>query len=219
MHVAQTEERAAFQLERMILFSDAVFAIAITLLIIEIKVPELHGPEANELALLYAIRNLIPKFLGFLISFILVGMYWTVHHRMFGYVAGITPKLMRLNLLFLFTIVLMPFSTGLFGEYSRPSAIHLKTPFVIYVLNVSFTGIATFFLWAYIGNPSNGVADPSLDATTVRRAKTRALLIPTIFSLAIPVAFLNPYLARYVPVLLPVALRVVNRRARVPLRS
>src|SRR5215204_1150393 len=116
------ELRKEFQLERMVLFSDAVFAIAITLLVIEIKIPEKAELEEgiSNHSLLLALVHLIPKFLGFIISFMLIGIYWTVHHRMFGYVTSYTPKLLRLNLLFLFFIALMPFSTGFYSEYAGP---------------------------------------------------------------------------------------------------
>ena len=75
MSSGKQDPRRAFQLERVILFSDAVFAIAITLLVIEIKVPSVRDGIANETDLLWAIAHLAPKFLGFLISFMLVGMY------------------------------------------------------------------------------------------------------------------------------------------------
>src|SRR5215217_7060989 len=97
-----SELKKEFQLERLILFSDAVFAIAITLLVIEIKVPELHGEEATEKALLHRVALLIPKFLGFIVSFVLIGIYWAVHHRLFGFVTNYSRKLIVLNLFFLF---------------------------------------------------------------------------------------------------------------------
>jgi len=205
-------ERLQFQLDRMILFSDAVFAIAITLLIIEIKIPELHGNEMTERAILYAVWLLVPKFMGFFISFFLIGLYWTIHHRMFGYVVSLTPKLMGLNLIFLLSIVLMPFSTGVFGAFSTPRAMHLKTPLIIYVLNICFVGMVNFCLWKMIGNPANGVGSPDLNDATVRMAKIRSAIVPTVFALAIPTAFLNPYLARYVPLLIPVAMKIAHRR-------
>jgi uncharacterized membrane protein len=205
-------ERLKFQLDRMILFSDAVFAIAITLLIIEIKIPELHGDEMTEGAILHAVFLLIPKFMGFFISFFLIGMYWTVHHRMFGYVVNLTPRLMWLNLIFLLSIVLMPFSTGIFGAFSTPRSMHLKTPLIIYVLNICFVGVVNFCLWRMIGNPQNGVCAPDVDATEVRLAKIRSAIVPSVFALAIPTAFLNPYLARYVPLLIPLAMKIALRR-------
>jgi uncharacterized membrane protein len=199
----------------MILFSDAVFAIAITLLIIEIKVPALHGPGVDDSALLRELRTLVPKFLGFAVSFVIIGMYWTRHHFIFGYVADYTPKLLWLNLGLLFSIVLMPFSTGIFGEYSTPSAIHLKTPLVVYVLNIALVGLMNFLLWSYVGNPANAVSDGRLDQQTVRAAKYRAAAISLVFLLTVPVAFLNAYAARYVPILIPLALKIVRRRMAV----
>ena len=106
-----SEIKKEFQLERLILFSDAVFAIAITLLVIEIKIPEIHENVSDQ-ALLNSLGHLIPKFIGFIISFLLIGLYWTVHHRMFGFVVNYTPRLLWLNLFFLFfstRAIVLPF--------------------------------------------------------------------------------------------------------------
>jgi TMEM175 potassium channel family protein len=190
------ELRKEFQLERMILFSDAVFAIAITLLVIEIKVPELHGHEATEKALLHEVGKLVPKFLGFLVSFVLISVYWVIHHRLFGFVTNYSRRLIVLNLFFLFTIVLMPFSTGIYGEYSSPSRIYLITPFAIYVTNICLTGIANFLLWRYVGNPDHKVA-AGFPENFIRNAKLRSLVVPGVFFLSLFVDFWNPYVARY----------------------
>ena len=84
----------------MIFFSDAVFAIAITLLIIEIKVPEIDGAHANEHAFINSLLSLVPKFFGFIFSFFIIGLYWFIHHKMFGYVINYTNRLIWLNLCF-----------------------------------------------------------------------------------------------------------------------
>ena len=75
MDQLHNELKKEFQLERMILFSDAVFAIAITLLVIEIKVPEIEKAELTEGRLLHALARLIPKFFGFAISFMFISIY------------------------------------------------------------------------------------------------------------------------------------------------
>src|SRR5450631_3763022 len=113
----QNELKKEFQLERLILFSDAVFAIAITLLVIELKIPEIPRQWVTETKLVEILANLIPKFVGFLISFFIIGLFWTIHHRMFGYVVNYNPKLLWLNLIFLLFIVIMPFSTSFYSEY------------------------------------------------------------------------------------------------------
>src|SRR5690242_3731667 len=139
------ELRKEFQLERMILFSDAVFAIAITLLVIEIKIPDKelmkeHG-DLSDQRLLNALSDLVPKFVGYLISFCLIGLYWSIHHRMFGFVTSYDRKLLFLNLLFLFFVALMPFSTGFYSEYAGRELFEkqLKVPMTFYVLN--FCGV------------------------------------------------------------------------------
>ena len=208
------DSKKEFQLERLILFSDAVFAIAITLLVIEIKVPELHGEHATEDAMLHELGKLVPKFLGFFISFVLIGVYWTIHHRLFGFVTGYTRKLIRLNLFFLFTIVLMPFSTGILGEYSRPSTLHLITPLAVYVFNICLVGLANFLMWQYVTNPANKVSAPFPDAHFVRNAKLRSLIVPSVFALSLVVAFWAPLPARYMPILIPLIMRIVNRKPK-----
>ena len=119
MSQLHNELKKEFQLERLVLFSYAVFAIAITLLVLEIKIPEKSAmPEISDKEILLALSHLIPKFIGFVISFMFIGLYWTIHHRMFGFVTAYNKRLMVLNLIFLFFIVLMPFSTGLYSEFA-----------------------------------------------------------------------------------------------------
>lgn len=93
------QHQEKFQLERVVFFNDAVFAIAITLLIIDIKIPELPHLEITDKQLLYKLSGLIPKFIGFIISFFVIGLYWLAHHRMFKYVTSVNQKLLWANLL------------------------------------------------------------------------------------------------------------------------
>lgn len=85
------DKKKEFQLERMILFSDAVFAIAIILLVIELKAPEIPAPVTED-KILNNLAAIFPKFVGFLVSFFIIGLYWTVHHKLFGFVTGYTQK-------------------------------------------------------------------------------------------------------------------------------
>ena len=210
------ELRKEFQLERMILFSDAVFAIAITLLVIEIKIPEIHENVSDKL-LLHSLKHLIPKFAGFLITFMLIGVYWTIHHRMFGFVTNYTKKLLLLNLVFLFFVALMPFSTGFYSEYAGPELMReqLKVPMTFYVLNFCCVGFINHFMWRYVTNPKNKVAEPAIDIVTAKLAKLRSFLVPFIFLLMLPVAYLTHVaFAVWVPMLIPITLRILQRRIK-----
>lgn len=213
------ELRKEFQLERMILFSDAVFAIAITLLVIEIKIPDRRELEEgiSDHALLVALKHLIPKFFGFIISFMLIGVYWTVHHRMFGFVTNYTRKLLLLNLFFLFFVALMPFSTGFYSEFAGPELIReqLKVPMTFYVLNFCCVGFINFFMWRYVTNPKNKVADPPLEPEMAEIARLRSFIVPFVFFLMLPVAYLtNVMFAVWVPMLIPVFLKIFVRRIK-----
>jgi uncharacterized membrane protein len=208
------ELRKEFQLERMILFSDAVFAIAITLLVIEIKIPEIHE-NVSDKALLYSLGHLIPKFIGFLVTFMLIGVYWIIHHRMFGYVTGYTPKLLILNLVFLFFVALMPFSTGFYSEYAGPELMRqqLKVPMTFYVLNFCGVGFINYLMWRYVTNPKNKVAEPPIDPLTAKLAKLRSFTVPLIFLLMLPVAYLtNVFFAVWMPMLIPITLTIFTKR-------
>jgi uncharacterized membrane protein len=201
------ELKKEFQLERMILFSDAVFAIAITLLVIEIKVPEIEKHEVNDRLLLQALGHLIPKFMGFLISFMIIGLYWTIHHRMFGYVVNYTRRTMVLNLMFLFAVALMPFSTAFYSEYILRLLI---TPMMVYVFNISLLGILNFMLWKHISNKKNNLAEGITDNER-KLFSIRAVLVPCIFTISAITYLFNPKFAVFFPPFIPLSMRAINK--------
>jgi uncharacterized membrane protein len=211
----QQELKKEFQLERMILFSDAVFAIAITLLAIEIKVPEsvkvgevvihIDRHTVTDGLLLHALGEMIPKFVGFFISFFIIGLYWTVHHRMFGFVVNYTRRLLWLNLIFLLAVVLMPFSTAFYSEFVISL---LKLPVLIYAGNIVFLGIMNLVLWIYITKPKNnlshGITTPDKKYFTFR-----AVTVPSIFILmAVIYVVIDPKYAVWIPMTIPISLRI-----------
>ena len=109
------EPESGLSFERVVFFSDAVFAIVITLLVLELKVP--HLEEHTDPALRGALFNLLPRVAGFVISFLIVGLMWIEHHRIFG-IANYNAGLLWRNLLLLLCISFVPFPTALFSETS-----------------------------------------------------------------------------------------------------
>ncbi|MGY3212122.1 TMEM175 family protein [Mucilaginibacter sp. HD30] len=120
MNVNEKEEiKREFQLERMILFSDAVFAIIITIMVLEMRVPEgikhADGERLHEM-----IIELLRKFGGYILSFFIVGAFWIKHLKLFSYLKDYTQRLIILNLIFLFFISLFPFAVALLTETITP---------------------------------------------------------------------------------------------------
>ncbi len=199
------ELKKEFQLERLILFSDAVFAIAITLLVIEIKIPEIHEKPITDNAVLHKLAELIPKFVGFLVSFLLIGQYWIVHHRMFSFVINFTDRLIWLNILFLFAIALMPFSTGFYSEFVLRGVV---TPVIFYTANIALLGLANFLMWRYLSNQKNNLTE-NLTPALAKYFSLRALTVPTIFVIFSFVYLYNPTIAFFIPMLIPFIMRLI----------
>ena len=199
------ELKKEFQLERLILFSDAVFAIAITLLVIEIKIPELPHDSVTDRELLKSLGHLIPKFIGFLVSFLIIGQYWIVHHRLFGYVVNFNGSLIWLNILFLLAVAMMPFSTGFYSEYVR---FHAYTPVIFYTANIGLLGLVNFLMWRYVSNPRHRLSE-NLAAPVARFFSARALTVPVIFIIFSFVYLLNPLIAFWIPPMIPVILKLL----------
>lgn len=204
------ELKKEFQLERLILFSDAVFAIAITLLVIEIKIPEFPHDTVTDKDLLGALVVLIPKFIGFLISFLLIGQYWIVHHRLFGYVINFTGRLVWLNIFFLLAVALMPFSTGFYSEYVLSKTM---TPVIFYTSNIALLGVINFMMWRYVSNPSRGISE-NLAAPMARFFSARALTVPLLFIIFSFVYLYNPRIAFWLPPLIPLILRLLFHKMK-----
>ncbi len=209
MNQLHNELKKEFQLERLILFSDAVFAIAITLMVIEIKIPEIDKSIVSDTLLGKELAHLIPRFAGFLISFVIIGLYWTVHHKIFAYADNYNNKLLWLNLFFLMSIALMPFSSGFYGEYAP--RINLLYPYGFYCFNICLTGLLNFLLWRYISSPKSGISEQVISPARRSYASFRSLVVPLAFLISFLVSLFNPVIAHYMPLLIPAMMKIAAK--------
>ncbi|NJL56438.1 DUF1211 domain-containing protein [bacterium] len=115
IHVQRLLEVSPSRLEAL---SDGVFAIVITLLVLELRVPELSSRLAND-QLLTALVALLPKLLGYITSFLMIAIYWVAHHNVFHLLQRCDRICLWLNLLFLMCLAFIPFPTALLGEYPQ----------------------------------------------------------------------------------------------------
>lgn len=185
--ISAPEERlteSGTDIERTVFFSDAVMAIAITLLALALEVPQV--PESSAAAELpSALLELWPDVYSFVLSFWIIGFYWLAHHRLFHHIRAYDRKMLLINLLFLMWIVLMPFSSSLIGEYE-----HQQLPVIIYAVHNILASLSLTWLWRHASKDGRFV-ETELDPRLVRFANFRAVLIPSVFLLSIGISFIS----------------------------
>jgi TMEM175 potassium channel family protein len=163
---------------RMEAFTDAVLAIIITIMVLEIKVP--HGVE------LTALRPLIPVFLSYALSFLYLGIYWSNHHHMLFVAHGVNGAILWANLHLVFWLSLVPFVTSWMGENHLAPA-----PTAAYGVILLLAAIAYLLLQQAILRQEGPGSTLALAVGRDRKGKLSSLL----YALAIPVAFLRPWMA------------------------
>jgi len=181
----KSKQREGNEIEfaRIVAFSDGVFAIAITLLVLSLDIPdELHG-ESVASALWGQHENL----LAYALSFAVIGRFWVVHHRFFSEVTGFDGRLLSLNIFYLAWIVLIPFSSSVLGDHGGQVAV------VLYAANLS--GVVLTGMW--MAADARGAGLTSIDAGTHREQRYRSLYIAAVFLASIPVAFVAPGVAPF----------------------
>ncbi|MFT4109428.1 TMEM175 family protein [Propionicimonas sp.] len=172
--------------ERMAFFSDAVFAIAMTLLIIEVRAPEAAPGELTD-----ALLTLAPEYLTFALSFAVVSLVWLAHVRKVSTLVGYDQNLLRLNLLMLLFVASIPLPTAILGRYGD------ETPAVVlYAVAVAATGLALAALWIYAWR--RGFVRDDITVQVFRYVLVQSFPVPGVFLLSIPVALLaGPTAAKF----------------------
>lgn len=198
-------------LERLVFFSDAVFAIAITLLIIEVR-PPLLPAGASDREQLAALASIGPSFFSFFVSFAVIGAFWSSHHRVFGLANGWSPKLMRPNMLLLLLIVLMPFTTAYMGTNWGE-----RVPAILYDSVLVLAGLVSIYLARIVTSPPV-VAEYS-DPVTIARSRARGWGAVAGAGLALTLAFVRPSISQFGLLLIPVGIRVAVACATSPFAS
>ena len=180
---------------RLEAFSDGVLAIIITIMVLELKVP--HGAEAT------ALVPLLPVFLSYVLSFVYIGIYWNNHHHMLHTVRKVSGGILWANLHLLFWLSLFPVSTGWMGENQFASL-----PTAFYGVVLLMAAIAYWLLQRTI------IASQGADSLLARAIgkDVKGKLSPLCYALAIPLAFLSPWLANLLYVLVALIWLVPDRR-------
>jgi TMEM175 potassium channel family protein len=182
--IAKAREGNEIEFSRIVAFSDGVFSIAITLLVLNLKIPQdLASGEVG-----HALWEEREKFFAYALSFAVIGRYWLVHHRFFSQVTAFDGRLIALNMFYLGWIVLIPFSSEVLGEHGGATA-----AVILYAANL--TGVVLIGMWMAADARRAGLTSIHLAAHAEQRY--RSLYISAVFVLSIPVAFVAPNIAPY----------------------
>lgn len=181
------EEQSGLGFERVVFFSDAVFAIVITLLVLEIQPPELE--TLSEAAIAEGLLGLVPNIIGFVTSFAIIGVMWVQHHQIFRYIKAYDGALLLRNLVLLLCVSFVPFPTALFSDYYWS-----RIAFVLYAASFASVALAKLWVWSYVVRRPGLLAEGT-DEQTVRRISRRSLSIPLACVVAVLVSFVSTWLA------------------------
>jgi uncharacterized membrane protein len=206
---AKRREENEVEFSRIVAFSDGVFAIAITLLVLNLEVPErIPGDDLTT-----ALLEQWPDLMAYVISFAVIGRFWIVHHRFFSSVVGFDGRLLWLNLFYLGWIALFPFSAQVLGDHGGDAG-----AIVLYSVNLS--GITLVGLLMFRDAQRDGLA--RIPPQEMQEGQRRAATVAAVFLASIPVALIDPHVAPFLWLALfldPVGRRVRSRRDAGPPRS
>ena len=200
---------AGHSLERLAALSDGIFAVAMTLLVLDIRVPAsqaLHvaaqvqalwqeGALTRELELGHALAALAPSLLAYLMSFLTLGMFWVGHQTQLNHFEKSNRHLTWIHLTFLLAVSLMPFSTALLAAF-----ITFRLALVVYWLNLLFLGVVLFASWRY----AQGAGLVKEETTQELRAalERRIVIAQALYAFALALCVINTYVSITVIVLL-----------------
>ena len=202
------QENHFFELgkNRIEALSDGIFAIAMTLLVLEIHVPDLPANTSN-LDLGPALFHLWPKFLSYFVSFLGLGIYWISHHNLYHLIRRSDGVLLWLNLFFFMFASLLPFSASLLNAFP-----HSQIAPVFFGGNLTVLGWILFLLWTYAAAQPGMLAD-IIDSDFRRGMRQRFIAIPCVATLAVVICFWSSeILLATFTVLLPFYLLPIRHR-------
>jgi len=204
----QLQHAASGELERLIFLSDGVFAIAMTLLAVGLALPEVTSSSTADLG--QRLLALSPRYLSYVLSFVVIAQYWRSHQRTFRYVVRLDNRFVWLNLWLLLCIGFLPFPTSVLGSYGNDVA-----AVTLYAGSLALTGLVVLCMWLYATIGRRLVAR-DLSPRVIQHTTVRALCAPVIFLMSIGIAQIDSDLAKYSWIAIAVALYAVGTYYRDP---
>lgn len=206
---AQVEEArrrrfSAITTARIETLADGVFAIVMTLLVFDIRVPAAEIVAQQGLA--SALASVIPNLLGYVLSFLILGVLWVGHHNQFFYIKRADRTLLWINIFFLMCVALLPFSAGLLARYGRAE----REALIVYDINLIFAGLLLFAHWWY-ATRDNHLLNQEVEPHVRQLVNIRILIPPALYFLAGVVSLISIDVAILINVAVPFLYIFPNR--------
>lgn len=184
-------------LSRIFNLSDGVFAIVISLLVFEVRLPNTITPDLvlTDSTLMANIFLITPKLISYCVTFFVVGVYWIGHHAVCKHVINYNRSMIWINNLFLMCICFLPFPTYILGAYY-----YLQSSVIIYGISLILTGLSLLWLWHFVTS-NQKLVDDSVTPELIKMGKQRILIAPLLSLISIVVSFLNVKLSLWIYVL------------------
>lgn len=179
---------------RLEAFSDGVFSIVITLLILDVKIPDREHITNGQL--IESLQAALPNVITFIFTFLIVGVFWVAHHRIFGLVRVVDPKLLWLNIFYLMFIVLIPFPASILARHPL-----LQVSILIYSTTLLLVGFFHFIFIRYLYKHPE-LHEEGLSKHVFKQAIKVTAIGPCCYLLAILISFFNVYVS-FGPILVP----------------
>jgi uncharacterized membrane protein len=202
--------------ERLEAFSDGVIAIAITLLVLEIEVPDVEDG-----GLIDALAENWPSYVAFILSFVVIGIMWVSHHSMFERIAQVDRGLLFVNLGLLLGIAFVPFPTALLAAYVGNGGSNAQVAAAIYSATMATIGLAFVGMWYHLYRRPHLLVD-GIEPALLRRSINRSWVSPVVYGASIGLAFISPIACFFVYALMAVyfawgpSSRILHLRAAAP---
>jgi len=205
--IKRDRKGAFFTTNRIEALTDGVFAIVMTLLVLDISIPEIVRSSVQA-ELPGRLLELWPKFYSYVLSFVVLGLMWISHRRIFHYIKRSNTGLLWINIIFLMFVALIPFSTSLLGDYRME-----QLTFMVYGINLFLIFAMMFILWTYATGKYR-LVDSEIDPRLVKKRKLSIITPSLIIVLTIGISFVNVIAAFAILVLMLVYSFVAYRVIR-----
>lgn len=199
------DNKATFYIEpsRIQDWTDGIFAFAMTLLIVSVDIPNLESPVTEE-KLSGALVGMMPTFLTFIMSFVLIAIFWMVHHKQFQSIKKSNDALLWINVALMLLVVFMPFTTDLIDDYSN-----FKIANFVFNLNMFFIGAMFYLQYSY--SSSHGLFDERISMEHISHYKRQNSAIAVVSLIALIAGLLSPIYSSYLYLLIPIYIVYINK--------